>query len=75
MRKLVLRNQVMIGSVNASRKHFELAVTDLGKAYKTWEKTMEQIITHAVPYTNFADVLEKHPENEIKAVIEWSKPN
>lgn len=74
MRKLVLRNQVMVGSVNASRKHFELAVEDLGKAYKTWGKTMEQLITHAVPYTNFADVLEKHPENEIKAVIEWSKP-
>jgi glucose 1-dehydrogenase len=74
MRQLVLRNQVMIGSVNASRKHFELAVTDLGKAYKTWGKTMEQLITHIVPYPNFADVLEKHPDNEIKAVIEWSKP-
>jgi len=75
MRQLVLRNQVMIGSVNASRKHFEMAVEDLGKGYKTWGKTMEQIITHVVPYTDFADVLEKHPENEIKAVIEWSKPS
>jgi glucose 1-dehydrogenase len=75
MRTLVLRNQVMIGSVNASRKHFEMAVEDLGKAYKTWGKTMEQIITHAVPNSDFADVLEKHPDNEIKAVIEWSKPN
>jgi len=75
MRKLVLRNQVMVGSVNASRKHFELAVEDLGKAYKNWGKTMEQLITNAVHYTNFADVLEKHPDNEIKAVIEWSKPN
>ena len=75
MRQLVLRNQVMIGSVNASRKHFEMAVEDLGKAYKTWGKTMEQLITHVVPYADFADVLEKHPDNEIKAVIEWSKPN
>jgi threonine dehydrogenase-like Zn-dependent dehydrogenase len=75
MRQLVLKNQVMIGSVNASRKHFEMAVEDLGKAYKTWGKTMEQLITHVVPYTDFADVLEKHPDNEIKAVIEWSKPS
>ncbi|HET9177404.1 MAG TPA: glucose 1-dehydrogenase [Terriglobia bacterium] len=75
MRQLVLRNQVMIGSVNASRKHFEMAVEDLGKAYKTWGKTMEQIITHVVPYADFAQVLEKHPDNEIKAVVEWSKPN
>ncbi|MGA8186189.1 MAG: glucose 1-dehydrogenase [Terriglobia bacterium] len=75
MRQLVLRNQVMIGSVNASRKHFEMAVEDLGKAYKTWGKTMEQLITHVVHYNDFAEVLEKHPDNEIKAVIEWSKPN
>ncbi|TAM80572.1 MAG: alcohol dehydrogenase [Acidobacteria bacterium] len=75
MRQLVLRNQVMIGSVNASRKHFEMAVEDLGKAYKTWRKTMEQIITHVVPCPDFAEVLEKHPDNEIKAVVEWSKPS
>ncbi|HET7215089.1 MAG TPA: glucose 1-dehydrogenase [Terriglobia bacterium] len=75
MRQLVLRNQVMIGSVNASRKHFEMAVEDLGKAYKTWGGAMQQIITHVVPFTSFAEVLEKHPDNEIKAVIEWSKPN
>lgn len=75
MRQLVLRNQVMIGSVNASRKHFEMAVEDLGKAYKAWGKTMEQIITHVVPYPDFAEVLEKHPDSEIKAVVEWSKPN
>ena len=29
MRRLVLRNQVMVGSVNASRDHFQLAVNDL----------------------------------------------
>jgi len=74
MRQLVLRNQVMMGSVNASRKHFEMAVEDLGKAYKTWGKTMEQIITQVVPYADFAEVLEKHPDDEIKAVVEWSKP-
>jgi glucose 1-dehydrogenase len=75
MRKLVLRNQVMVGSVNASRKHFETAVEDLGQAYKTWGETLDQIITHVVPYTDFEAVLTQHPDNEIKAVIEWSKPN
>ena len=74
MRALVLRNQVMVGSVNASRQHFQMAVDDLGKAYKTWGKTIEQIITNVVPYTDFDDVLTKHPDNEIKAAIEWSKP-
>ncbi|HUZ45348.1 MAG TPA: glucose 1-dehydrogenase [Terriglobia bacterium] len=74
MRALVLRNQVMVGSVNASREHFQTAVDDLGKAYKTWGKTVEQIITHVVPYADFDEVLSHHPDNEIKAAIEWSKP-
>ncbi len=74
MRALVLRNQAMVGSVNASRQHFQSAVDDLGKAYKRWGKTIEQLITHVVPYTEFEEVLTKHPDNEIKAVIEWSKP-
>jgi glucose 1-dehydrogenase len=75
MRQLVLRNQVMVGSVNASRNHFEMGIQDLGQAQKKWGKAVEQLITHAVPYSSFADVLEKHPDNEIKAVIEWAKPN
>jgi glucose 1-dehydrogenase len=74
MRTLVLRNQVMVGSVNASREHFQSAVDDLGKAYKTWGKPIEQIITHVVPYAHFEEVLSHHPDNEIKAAIEWSKP-
>ncbi len=75
MRQLVLRNQVMIGSVNAARKHFETGIADLGLAQKKWGSPVQQLITNVVPYANFAQVLEQHPENEIKAVIEWSKPS
>ena len=74
MRQLVLRNQVMVGSVNASRKHFEMGIQDLGAAQKKWGKTVEQLITNVVPYGDFAGVLMQHPDDEIKAVIEWAKP-
>ncbi len=73
MRQLVLKNQVMIGSVNAARQHFEMGIADLGRAQAKWGSAVAQLITHAVPYNHFADVLEQHPANEIKAVIEWSK--
>jgi threonine dehydrogenase-like Zn-dependent dehydrogenase len=75
MRQLVLRNQAMIGSVNAARKHFEAGIADLAQAQKKWGDAVNQLITHVVPYASFADVLEQHPENEIKAVIEWDKPH
>jgi threonine dehydrogenase-like Zn-dependent dehydrogenase len=74
MRQLVLRNQVMIGSVNASRQHFAMAVEDLSKSLATWPAAIARVITHVVPYTDFAEVLTHHPADEIKAVVEWSKP-
>lgn len=42
MWQLVLRNQVMVGSVNASRRHFQMAVDDLDKARETWGRGNER---------------------------------
>ena len=73
MRQLVLRNQVMVGSVNAGRKHFQMAVDDLGKARKTWGDAIDRVITHRFPYTQFAEALSHHSPDEIKSVLEWGK--
>jgi threonine dehydrogenase-like Zn-dependent dehydrogenase len=73
MRQLVLRNQVMVGSVNAGRKHFQMAVDDLDKARKTWGDAMNHLITHRFPYTQFPEALSLHSPDEIKAVLEWRK--
>lgn len=69
VRRLVLRNQLMVGSVNASRRHFELGVRDLERARDRWGDTIDRMITHRFPYTRFADALTQHPEDEIKAVV------
>jgi threonine dehydrogenase-like Zn-dependent dehydrogenase len=73
MRQLVLKNQVMVGSVNASRKHFQTAVEDLGKARKTWNHTIDRIITHRFPCTEYAEALSLRSPDEIKTVLEWEK--
>lgn len=72
MRQLVLRNQVMVGSVNANRIHFQMAIDDLAKSQVAWGSTLNQLITSRVPYTQFADVLAHHTPDEIKTVIEWA---
>jgi threonine dehydrogenase-like Zn-dependent dehydrogenase len=72
MRQLVLRNQVMIGSVNANRVHFQMAVDDLAKARETWGSTVDRVITHRFPYTQFREALTHHTADEIKSVIEWA---
>jgi threonine dehydrogenase-like Zn-dependent dehydrogenase len=72
MRQLVLRNQVMVGSVNANRAHFQMAVDDLVKSRATWGNTIDQLITHRFPYTQFSEALTHHTADEIKSVIEWA---
>jgi threonine dehydrogenase-like Zn-dependent dehydrogenase len=71
VRGLVLGNQVMLGSVNASRSHFDIAIQDLTRASRTWKGAVERLITHRLPYLQFEDALKTRPANEIKTVLEW----
>lgn len=71
MRRLVLRNQVMVGSVNASRDHFQLAVNDLVRAEARWPQQVAEIITHRHPYGDFESAFQHHGSDEIKVVLEW----
>ncbi len=73
MRQMVLDNQVMFGSVNASRDHFQMAVDDLSQAQRVWGDAVMKLITQHYPYTDFQTVLNHHAEDEIKVVLEWSK--
>ena len=72
IRSLVLKNQVMLGSVNAARSHYQMAVDDLAHGQLLWGDSLTQLITHHHAYTDFDTVLHNHPADEIKAVIEWN---
>lgn len=73
MRKMVLMNHVLLGSVNASLHHYQLAIGDLAKANEQWGSTISSLITHKFRYTNFENALLKHPSDEIKSVIVWNE--
>ncbi len=72
IRQLVLDNQVMVGSVNAARAHFQMAVDDLETAHLRWGDHVGGLITHRFPYTDGLQALTSHPQDEIKTVIEWA---
>jgi glucose 1-dehydrogenase len=72
MRRLVLRNQVMVGCVNASREHFQLAVNDLLRAETRWPHRTGDLITHRHPYRDFVSAFQHHGSDEIKVVLEWA---
>ena len=73
IRELVLKNQAMIGSVNAARGHFQLAVDDLARTNLRWGAHIEKLITHRHHFSDFSTALTRHPQDEIKVVIEWSE--
>lgn len=73
IRQLVLNNQAMIGSVNAARDHFQMAVDDLLIAHMRWRGHLDKLITHRYSYQEYSSAFTQHASDEIKAVIEWSK--
>jgi threonine dehydrogenase-like Zn-dependent dehydrogenase len=68
MRNLVLKNQVVFGTVNAGRDSFEAAIRDVGVFHKRWPKALASLITGRFPMENYRDLL-MGPGIGIKNVI------
>jgi glucose 1-dehydrogenase len=72
VRQLVLDNQVMLGSVNAARGHFQMAADDLAQAHLRWGTLIAGLITNRYPWDQFAGLINQHQPDAIKQVIEWA---
>jgi hypothetical protein len=72
IRRLVLCNQAMLGSVNAARGHFQLAVDDLAQARQRWGDHVVKLITNRHASDDFERTLHHHAADEIKSIIEWA---
>jgi threonine dehydrogenase-like Zn-dependent dehydrogenase len=64
----VLRNTVIVGSVNANKRHWYRAGQTLAKADKSW---LAKLITRVEKPENFMNALERQPD-DIKVVIQFS---
>jgi threonine dehydrogenase-like Zn-dependent dehydrogenase len=71
IRSLVLKNLLMVGSVNAARDHFQMGVEDLYAASLRWPGLLERLITSRHTPDQFMDAFGQHPADEIKSVIHW----
>ncbi len=67
--ELVLENDVVFGSVNANRRHFEAAVQSLRDADQDW---LRRLITRIVPLERWREALEKR-DDDIKVVVEFAQ--
>lgn len=69
-RDLVLRNNVVLGSVNANRRHYQAGADALAAADRSW---LERLITRRVPLESYEEALESEPD-DVKVVIEIGQP-
>jgi len=67
-RNLVLKNQTILGTVNAGRGAFEAAIRDLGAFYRRWPAAVRALITRRYPLDRFTEPVLEAPG--IKNIIE-----
>jgi glucose 1-dehydrogenase len=65
-RRIVLENDLVFGSVNANRRHYEAAADALARADKDW---LTRLITRRVPLDRWHEALERRDE-DVKVVVE-----
>ncbi len=66
-RTIVLDNNVIFGTVNANRRHYEMAAAALARADRNW---LSRLITRTVPLERWSEALE-YRKGEIKVVIDF----
>ncbi|MBW0093547.1 glucose 1-dehydrogenase [Pseudonocardia sp. KRD-184] len=68
-RDIVLQNDVVFGSVNANRRHYEQAAVALSRADRGW---LERLVTRRVPIGDFADALDRR-DGDVKVVLDIAR--
>ena len=68
-RKMVLDNETVFGSVNANRRHYQMAAEALARADKRW---LARLITRRVALKNWREALEPRP-GDVKVVIDFAQ--
>jgi threonine dehydrogenase-like Zn-dependent dehydrogenase len=67
--EMVLGNNVVVGTVNANKRHWYKGAEALVRADRSW---LEKLITRREQPENFAKALDRQPD-DIKVVIQFSE--
>jgi threonine dehydrogenase-like Zn-dependent dehydrogenase len=65
-RRIVLENDLVFGSVNANKRHYEAAAQALADADRSW---LQRLITRRIPLDRWREALTRE-EHDIKVVVE-----
>ena len=65
----MLDNDVVFGTVNANRRHYQSAASALALADRQW---LGRLITRRVPIERWSEALEPRPD-DVKVIIEFAQ--
>jgi len=68
-RHMVLENDVVFGSVNANRSHYEAGAEALAKADRAW---LAKLISRKVPLENWQQAYQRQP-GDVKVVLQFAE--
>jgi threonine dehydrogenase-like Zn-dependent dehydrogenase len=68
-RTAVLENDVVFGTVNANRRHYEAGAAALARADRAW---LRRLITRTAPVEEFASAFDRGP-GDVKVVLEFGR--
>lgn len=66
-RRMVLENDVVFGSVNANRRHYEAGAGALADADRGW---LDRVVSRRVPLDDWRDAYQRQP-GDVKVVLEF----
>lgn len=69
--RLVLGNQVVVGSVNANRRHFQRGIEDFVAIERAWPGSLQRLLTDRIPWQDHKQWFTKRGPG-IKATLEIS---
>jgi threonine dehydrogenase-like Zn-dependent dehydrogenase len=67
-KSIVLENDVVFGTVNANRSHYEAAAKSLAQADAQW---LDRLINRRVPLSRWQEAFERN-DHDVKVIIEFS---
>jgi threonine dehydrogenase-like Zn-dependent dehydrogenase len=70
VRQIVRYNQVVVGSVNSNRSHFEMALKDIPAINSRFGGMLEEMITHRFKLQDYENIFGPTDQKHIKTVIE-----
>ena len=70
VRQIVRNNQVVVGSVNSNRSHFEMALKDIPAINSRFGGMLEEMITQRFKLEDYERIFAPTDQKHIKTVIE-----